>query len=125
MKHFYFLLISLFIVGCSTDMNVSEQETERFFSQENAPDVLSDEETTLREKRAQLMIELWFNQTEYNKQLEENNQEAYHFERFFKVIQYLKYGILSYMTINAGLIFTAQILEEAKLSFQILHLELG
>ena len=95
MKHFYFLLISLFIVGCSndmndseqsTDMNVSEQETERFFSQENALNVLSDEETTLREKLALLTndYELWFNETEYNKQLEENNQEAYHFERFFQ-----------------------------------------
>ena len=128
MKKLFLLPILFLVFGCSSnEMEDTEQETERFFSQENALNVLSDEETTLREKLALLTndYELWFNETEYNNQLEENNQEAYHFERFFKVIQYLKYGILSYMTINAGLIFTTQILEEAKLSFMILHLELG
>ena len=69
-----------------SEMEDTEQETERFFSQENALNVLSDEETTLREKLALLTndYELWFNETEYNNQLEENNQEAYHFERFFQ-----------------------------------------
>ena len=81
MKNFYFLLISLFIVGCSNDMNDSEQASE-----ESTTNILEDEELTLREKLSSLTSDdqLWFNETEYNNQLEENNQEAYHFERFFQ-----------------------------------------
>ena len=81
MKHFYFLLISFFIVGCSNDMNDSEQAPE-----ESTTNILEDEELTLREKLSSLTSDdqLWFNETEYNNQLEENNQEVYHFQRFFQ-----------------------------------------
>ena len=73
--------MSLFIVGCSNDMNDSEQASE-----ESTTNILEDEELTLREKLSSLTSDnqLWFNETEYNNQLEENNQEAYHFERFFQ-----------------------------------------
>ena len=62
-------------------MNDSEQASE-----ESTTNILEDEELTLREKLSSLTSDnqLWFNETEYNNQLEENNQEAYHFERFFQ-----------------------------------------